>query len=55
MTSLRGEGAGEKEDRDGEGEEGMVGKFKGWKFMSGEEMHTWPMGWLSWIICVRES
>lgn len=30
-------------------------KFEGWKFVSGEEMHTWPMGWLSWIVCVKES
>lgn len=25
-----------------------------WRFLYGEEMHTWPFGWLSWIICYRD-
>ena len=29
-------------------------QLDGWKFMSGEEMHTFPIGYLSWIICVKE-
>ena len=29
-------------------------KLKGWKFLSGREMHTFPVGHLNWIICVRE-
>lgn len=29
-------------------------KFQGWKFRSGREMHTYPVGHLSWIICVRD-
>ena len=25
-----------------------------WNFQHGEQMHTWPFGWLSWIICTRK-
>lgn len=25
-----------------------------WKFLYGDEMHTWPFGWLSWIICYKD-
>lgn len=25
-----------------------------WRFKSGEAQHTWPIGWLSWIICYKE-
>lgn len=25
-----------------------------WKFLHGDELHTWPFGWLSWIICYKE-
>lgn len=24
-----------------------------WTFRHGEELHTWPFGWLSWIICYK--
>ncbi|EXJ87019.1 hypothetical protein A1O3_03976 [Capronia epimyces CBS 606.96] len=26
-------------------------KLAGWKFISGQTRHTWPIGWLYWIIC----
>jgi len=29
------------------------GLGKGWKVRSGREMHTWPMGYMSWIIAVK--
>jgi hypothetical protein len=29
-------------------------RLEGWRFMSGEEMHTNPTGWMSWIVCVKE-
>ncbi|KAF7504028.1 hypothetical protein GJ744_002907 [Endocarpon pusillum] len=29
-------------------------RLEGWRFMSGQEVHTWPTGWMSWVICVRE-
>lgn len=25
-----------------------------WKFLYGEEQHTWPFGWFSWIICYKD-
>jgi hypothetical protein len=25
-----------------------------WTLLSGEEMHTIPIGWLNWIICTRK-
>ncbi|KIX02692.1 uncharacterized protein Z518_08634 [Rhinocladiella mackenziei CBS 650.93] len=28
-------------------------KLTGWKFKSGQTCHTWPIGWLNWIICYR--
>lgn len=29
-------------------------ELKKWKFLHGDEMHTYPFGWLSWIICYRD-
>lgn len=29
-------------------------QLAGWKFQSGQACHTWPIGWLYWIICYRD-
>ena len=29
-------------------------ELRKWKFLHGEEMHTWPFGWMSWIICYKD-
>lgn len=28
--------------------------LEGWKIMSGRECHTWPIGYMSWVIGVKE-
>lgn len=38
-------------DRDGSKEKAL----KGWKIKSGQEMHTWPVGYTNWVIGVREN
>lgn len=25
-----------------------------WKFLHGEDQHTWGFGWLSWVICYKD-
>src|SRR5271155_206857 len=30
-------------------------KFEGWTFWSGQQMHTFPVGHMSWIVCTRDS
>jgi hypothetical protein len=37
-------------DRDGSREKAL----QGWRIRSGQEMHTWPVGYTSWVIGVRE-
>jgi hypothetical protein len=28
---------------------------KGWELRSGRDMHLWPAGYLSWVICVKKA
>ena len=37
-------------DRDGSREKAL----QGWRIRSGQEMHTWPVGYTSWVFGVRE-
>src|SRR4051794_2136832 len=25
-------------------------KLQGWRIVSGEEVHTWPIGWMGWVV-----
>ena len=38
-------------DREGSKEKVLAG----WKVRSGQDMHTWPVGYMNWIIGVRGS
>lgn len=29
-------------------------RLEGWRLESGAECHTWPMGWMGWVVCVPE-
>lgn len=37
-------------EMDGDGREIQVGKRGEWVFKSGREMHTWPLGYMNWIV-----
>lgn len=53
----QGAEAAQKEARNGGGGSDSVrGEpvVDGWRFVSGCEMHTDPIGWMNWIICVKE-
>lgn len=54
VSSMRTRSAGEVlallNRGDGKGK-----SLQGWKVRSGQEMHTWPVGYMNWVIGVREN
>lgn len=41
-------------ETDGEGDAMQVARRGDWVFRSGREMHTWPLGYMNWIVGVKK-